>query len=80
MKVKPPALKLGDRVVIANNHTGLIRWIGQLDSEYVNTEYLVGIQLDNPGKIYGGNSVVHLFFMHGIQWNARLLIGMLYRV
>lgn len=51
---KNQEFRVGDRVVLSGDRSGIIRWIGKLDSEYVTTEVFVGVQLDEPVGAHSG--------------------------
>lgn len=40
--------KIGDRVVLQHNRTGVVKWFGALETGYLDTDVYVGIQLDDP--------------------------------
>ena len=42
-------IKLGDRVLVNNTNTGIVRYIGDLDSKFTDDQIHVGVKLDDPG-------------------------------
>eukprot|EP00043_Microstomoeca_roanoka_P011055 m.104344 g.104344 ORF g.104344 m.104344 type:complete len:796 (-) comp15075_c1_seq1:852-3239(-) len=40
--------RVGDRVVLTHDRTGVIRWIGRFDSSFVTSHIHIGVQLDDP--------------------------------
>lgn len=48
---KNQEFRVGDRVVLSGDRSGIIRWIGKLDSDYVTSEVFVGVQLDEPSVL-----------------------------
>ncbi len=47
--VAVPDIHVGDRVIIRGDFTGVVKWVGQLDVDIVNSPYYVGVNLDEPG-------------------------------
>ena len=39
--------RVGDRVLLTGDRSGVVRWIGRFDSEFVSNEVFVGVQLDD---------------------------------
>ena len=35
----------------ASKSSGIVRYVGRIDSEYVDNRLYVGLQLDNPGEL-----------------------------
>ncbi len=46
-------IRTGDRVLLSGDRSGVVRWIGALDSDFVNSDVFVGVQLDDPGTLRG---------------------------
>eukprot|EP00730_Choanoeca_flexa_P017957 TRINITY_DN8705_c0_g1_i2.p1 TRINITY_DN8705_c0_g1~~TRINITY_DN8705_c0_g1_i2.p1 ORF type:complete len:776 (+),score=124.48 TRINITY_DN8705_c0_g1_i2:1585-3912(+) len=44
----PLKFKVGDRVVLTEERTGIVRWIGRFESKVLNTPLHVGLHLDDP--------------------------------
>ena len=42
---------VGDRVLVRELHSGVVRYVGDLDSEYTNDRIFVGVKLDDAGEI-----------------------------
>ncbi|EGD72410.1 hypothetical protein PTSG_00430 [Salpingoeca rosetta] len=40
--------KVGDRVLVTGDRVGLVRWVGRLDTPYINPNIHVGVHLDDP--------------------------------
>ena len=49
-----PAIKscvcLGNRVWVSGRESGVVKYIGDLDSQYTNDTVYIGIKLDDPGR------------------------------
>ena len=43
-------VRVGDRVIVQGKYPGVVRYIGDLDSSFVNDEFYVGLKLDDPSK------------------------------
>lgn len=41
--------KIGDRVLVGGMFPGVVKYIGDLDSPYLNGKLYVGAKLDDPG-------------------------------
>ena len=49
-QAKPIAsFKIGDRVLVGGMFPGVVKYIGDLDSPYLNGKLYVGAKLDDPG-------------------------------
>ena len=42
-------IKIGDRVLIQGSLPGVVKYIGDLDSDYTNDQIYIGVKLDDPG-------------------------------
>ncbi len=42
-------VRLGDRVIVRGRYTGVVRYVGDLDSSYNNDQIYVGVKTDDPG-------------------------------
>ena len=42
---------IGDRVILRGRYPGTVRYIGDLDSAFVNSKIFVGVKLDDPGML-----------------------------
>lgn len=64
-------LKIGHRVVLDNNLTGVIRWTGSVDTKYVQSDTYCGIQLDEPAGesdgMFRGKRYFRCPMYHGIM-------------
>lgn len=40
---------IGDRVLLKGKFPGTVRYVGNLDSPFVNSKIFVGVKLDDPG-------------------------------
>lgn len=43
-------IKIGDRVLVHGCLPGVVRYVGDLDSNYTNDQVYIGVKLDEPGK------------------------------
>ena len=43
-------IRIGDRVLVQGTFPGVVKYVGDLDSEYINDQIYIGIKLDDPGK------------------------------
>lgn len=43
-------VRVGDRVLVRELHPGVVRYVGDLDSEYTNDRIFVGVKLDEAGE------------------------------
>ena len=43
-------VRLGDRVIVQGKHTGVVRYIGDLDSSFTNDQIYIGVKMDDPGE------------------------------
>lgn len=50
--------KIGDRVLVYGALPGVVRYVGDLDSDHTNAQVLVGVKLDDPGLL--SCSYIHL--------------------
>lgn len=48
-KLITTSFKIGDRVLIGGMFPGVVKYIGDLDSPYLNGKLYVGAKLDDPG-------------------------------
>lgn len=46
----PSDVRLGARVLVRGRYAGSIRYVGDLDSNFVNSKIYIGVKLDDPGK------------------------------
>eukprot|EP00051_Salpingoeca_urceolata_P028202 m.485609 g.485609 ORF g.485609 m.485609 type:complete len:409 (-) comp23889_c0_seq1:338-1564(-) len=46
--------KIGDRCILADDRTGVIRWIGKFDAAYETPDVFVGVQLDEAVGLHDG--------------------------
>lgn len=44
-------IKLGDRVIVYGKYTGIVKYIGDLDSYYGTNKIYAGIKIDDPGVV-----------------------------
>lgn len=42
-------VKIGDRVLVNEKFTGVVKYVGDLDSSYTHDQLFVGVKLDDPG-------------------------------
>lgn len=42
-------VRVGDRVLVQGLYSGTVKYVGDLDSEYINDDVFVGVKLDDPG-------------------------------
>ena len=42
-------IKIGDRVLVHGTLPGVVRYVGDLDSDYIKDQIYVGVKLDDPG-------------------------------
>lgn len=42
-------LRVGDRVLVDGYLPGVVKYVGDLDSDYINSQVYVGVKLDDPG-------------------------------
>ena len=56
------SIRLGDRVLVQGLFTGTVKYVGDLDSSYVNDQTYIGVKLDEPGEFKGLN------FLSLISW------------
>lgn len=45
-------IKIGNRVRVNGEHSGVVKYIGDLSSSYTNDQVYVGVKLDDPGKLH----------------------------
>ena len=43
-------IKIGDRVLVHGCLPGVVRYVGDLDSDYTNDQIYIGVKLDDPGQ------------------------------
>lgn len=43
-------IKVGDRVLVQGLYCGTVKYVGDLDSSYVNDHVFIGVKLDDPGE------------------------------
>ena len=48
--LKSVNIKLGDRVLVQGTHTGVVKYAGDLDSNFTNDAVFIGVKLDDPGE------------------------------
>ena len=56
---KPPLespVRIGNRLIVKDGLSGVVKYIGDLNSSYTNDPVFIGVKLDVPGTKY-----VHLF-------------------
>ena len=46
----PSDVRLGARVLVRGRYAGIIRYVGDLDSNFVNSKIYIGVKLDDPGE------------------------------
>jgi len=75
---KNQEFRVGDRVVLSGDRSGIIRWIGKLDSDYVTSEVFVGVQLDEPIGAHNGVFRGKRYFLcpdqHGVFVSKKVLL------
>ena len=47
-------LKIGDRVLVHGTLSGVVRYVGDLDSDFTKDQIFVGVKLDDPGEYRQG--------------------------
>lgn len=45
-------IKIGNRVRVNGEHSGVVKYIGDLNSSYTNGQVYIGVKLDDPGKLH----------------------------
>ena len=44
-------VRKGDRVLVQGLFTGVVKYVGDLDSKYANDQTFIGVKLDDPGRV-----------------------------
>lgn len=44
------SIRIGDRVLVQGLFTGTVKYVGDLDSTYINDQTFIGVKLDEPGE------------------------------
>jgi dynactin complex subunit len=64
------SVHIGDRVLVKGKYSGIVRYIGDLDSNLINSKTFVGVKLDDPVGIHDGIHKGKRFFKcppsHGV--------------
>ena len=42
----------GDRVLVQGEFSGVVKYVGDLDSEYVDDQVYIGVKLDEPSNFF----------------------------
>ena len=43
-------IRIGDRVLVQGLFTGTVKYVGDLDSNYIDDQTYIGVKLDEPGR------------------------------
>ncbi len=46
----PACVRIGDRVLVHASLPGVVRYVGDLDSDFTSDQMYVGVKLDDPGR------------------------------
>ena len=46
------SIKIGDRVLVQGLFTGIVKYVGDLDSGHINAGIFIGVKLDDAGITY----------------------------
>lgn len=44
------SVRIGDRVMVQGLFTGTVKYVGDLDSQYIDDKTFIGVKLDEPGS------------------------------
>ena len=42
-------MRIGERVLVNGKQTGVVKYVGDLNSSYTNDQVYIGVKLDDPG-------------------------------
>ena len=45
-------IQIGNRVVVKHKQSGVVKYIGDLNSSYTNDQVYIGVKLDDPGIVH----------------------------
>ena len=56
-------IHVGDRVLVRGAFTGVVRYVGDLDSRFVDSRLYVGVKLDDPCKFTELTLILHVLLL-----------------